>query len=39
MTKKEMFAEIRKVVADNADMVAFIDKEIAALPVSRLKHR
>lgn len=31
MTKKEMFAEIRKVVADNAEMVAFIDKEIDLL--------
>ena len=31
MTKKEMFAEIRKVVADNAEMVAFIDHEIDLL--------
>ena len=31
MTKKEMFAEIRKVVADNAEMVAFIDHEIELL--------
>ena len=28
MTKTEMFNEIRKAVADNADMVAFIDHEI-----------
>ena len=31
MTKKKMFAEIRKVVADNAEMVAFIDHEIELL--------
>lgn len=31
MTKREMFAEIRTVVADNADMVAFIDNEISLL--------
>lgn len=31
MTKKEMFAEIRKIVADNAEMVAFIDHEIELL--------
>jgi hypothetical protein len=31
MTKKEMFAEIRKAVADNAEMVAFIDHEIELL--------
>lgn len=31
MTKKEMFAEIRKVVADNEEMVAFIDHEIELL--------
>lgn len=31
MTKKEMFAEIRKVVADNAEMVAFIDHELELL--------
>lgn len=31
MTKKEMFAEIRKVVAENAEMVAFIDHEIELL--------
>lgn len=31
MTKKEMFTEIRKVVADNAEMVAFIDHEIELL--------
>ena len=31
MTKKEMFAEIRKVVIDNAEMVAFIDHEIELL--------
>ena len=31
MTKKEMFAEIRKVVADNEEMVTFIDHEIELL--------
>ena len=31
MTKREMFTAIRSIVADNADMVAFIDKEIALL--------
>jgi len=31
MTKKEMYAEIRNVVADNAEMVAFIDHEIELL--------
>ena len=31
MTKREMFAEIRNVVADNAEMVAFIDHEIELL--------
>lgn len=31
MTKKEMFAEIRKVVIDNEEMVAFIDREIELL--------
>ena len=31
MTKKEMFAEIRAIVADNAEMVAFIDHEIELL--------
>lgn len=31
MTKREMFAEIRKVVADNAEMVEFIDHEIDLL--------
>ena len=31
MTKREMFTEIRKVVADNAEMVAFIDHEIELL--------
>ena len=31
MTKKEMFAEIRAIVADNAEMVAFIDREIELL--------
>ena len=35
MTKKEMFAEIRKVVADNAEMVAFIDHEIELLSRKR----
>lgn len=31
ITKREMFAQIREVVADNADMVAFIDHEIELL--------
>jgi hypothetical protein len=31
MTKREMFAEIRKIVADNAEMVAFIDHEVELL--------
>ena len=31
MTKKEMFAEIRKVVISNEEMVAFIDHEIELL--------
>lgn len=31
MTKKEMFSAIRVAVADNAEMVAFIDNEIALL--------
>lgn len=31
MTKKEMFTEIRNVVIDNAEMVAFIDHEIELL--------
>ena len=31
MTKREMFVAIREVVADNADMVAFIDKELELL--------
>ena len=31
MTKKEMFAEIRACVADNEEMVAFIDHEIELL--------
>ena len=31
MTKREMFAEIRNIVADNAEMVAFIDHEIGLL--------
>ena len=31
MTKKEMFAEIRKVVIDNEEMVTFIDREIELL--------
>ena len=31
MTKKEMFTAIRTVVADNAEMVAFIDHEIDLL--------
>ena len=45
MTKREMFAEIRNIVADNAEMVAFIDHEIELLerksnsPRSRLRLR
>ena len=35
MTKKEMFAEIRNRVADNAEMVAFIDHEIELLSKRR----
>ena len=35
MTKREMFTAIRSIVADNADMVAFIDKEIALLDKKR----
>lgn len=31
MTKREMFMEIKAVVKDNADMVAFIDHEIELL--------
>ena len=31
ITKKEMFTMIREVVADNADMVAFIDHELELL--------
>lgn len=31
MTKREMFAAIREVVVDNAEMVAFIDHEIELL--------
>ena len=31
MTKKEMFAEIRNIVAGNEEMVAFIDHEIELL--------
>lgn len=31
MTKKEMYVEIRKAVADNEQMVAFIDHEIELL--------
>ena len=31
MTKKEMFVEIRNIVADNEEMVAFIDHEIELL--------
>ena len=31
MTKREMFAEIRAIVVDNAEMVAFIDHEIELL--------
>ena len=31
MTKREMFTEIRNIVADNEEMVAFIDHEITLL--------
>ena len=31
MTKKEMFAEIRNLVIDNEEMVAFIDHEVELL--------
>ena len=31
MTKREMYAEIRKLVADNEEMVAFIDHEVSLL--------
>lgn len=31
MTKREMFAEIRNIVIDNEEMVAFIDHEIELL--------
>lgn len=31
MTKKEMFTEIRNIVADNEEMVAFIDRQIELL--------
>jgi len=35
MTKKEMFAEIRNAVADNAEFVAFLDHEIELLSKKR----
>jgi len=35
MTKKEMFTEIRAIVADHADMVEFIDHEIELLSRKR----
>ena len=35
MTKKEMFTEIRNRVADNEEMVAFIDHEIELLSKKR----
>ena len=31
MTKREMYAELRNLVADNEEMVAFIDREIDLL--------
>lgn len=31
MTKREYFAELRTIVADNADLVAFIDHEVELL--------
>lgn len=39
MTKKEMFAEIRKAVIDNAEMVAFIDHEIELLEKKKASTR
>ena len=39
MTKREMFTAIREVVADNADMVAFIDREIELLDKKRSASR
>ena len=39
MTKKEMFAEIRNIVADNEEMVAFIDHEIELLDKKRTSAR
>lgn len=39
MTKKEMFAEIRKVVADNEAMVDFIDHEIELLDKKASSHK
>lgn len=35
MTKKEYFAEIKTYVADNADLVAFVDHEIELLSKKR----
>ena len=35
MTKKEMFAEIKNAVADNAEMVAFLEHEIELLNKKR----
>ena len=35
MTKKEMFVEIRNAVADNAEMVSFLDHEIELLSRKR----
>lgn len=37
MTKREMLNAIKARVADNADMVAFIDKELAALDARNAK--
>jgi len=39
MTKKEMFVAIRETVADNAEMVAFIDHEIELLDKKRTSSR
>lgn len=39
MTKREMFTAIREIVADNADMVAFIDREIELLDKKRSASR
>lgn len=37
MTKRDYFMQIRSIVADNADLVAFIDHEIALLDKKNAK--